>query len=241
MITMYRLLALSGLFFAATLGNQARADDPHYPHPIDLLPEHTFAPPGFDDNDNAQVILEGRYISSCFRNGVPEATVDYAKHQIYVRTRTLYYQSSWCVRVFVPYTVEVNLGVLPAGVYGVNVMDTQGQWHPAARLPIAAARSPSPDDFLYAPVTDASIEDGDVLHLRGRYTNDCMSIDDATLLYRAQNIIEVLPKMKLAQRGCRDVMVPFETTVKLNSPYRGKTLIYIRTMNGQAVNRLADF
>jgi hypothetical protein len=234
----FRAFAFAGFFLA--LSSTSRADD-QLPHPINLLPTNTFAPPGFDDNDNAEVVLQGNYISSCFRTGVPIVKVDQINFQIWIQSQTLYYQSSWCIRVLVPYTQEVDLGVLRQGLYTVNVADTQGRWHATARLPVAHAHTSAPDDFLYASATDARIEDGGLLRLTGTFSNDCMSMGEVTLLYRAQNIIEVLPKVNVAQRACRDVLVPFESAVKLNSPWHGTTLVHIRTMNGHAINRIAEF
>jgi hypothetical protein len=118
-------------------------------------------------------------------------------------------------------------------------MDTQGRLHAMASLPVAVAPTRSQDDFLYAPVTEA-ILDGDVLHLKGVFPDDCMSLADVPVLYRAKNIIEVFPRATVLQRPCTERMVPFETAVVLNNPWHGPTLIHIRSMNGQALNRILE-
>ncbi len=111
-----------------------------------------------------------------------------------------------------------------------------------AKLPVAPALTASPDEFLYASVTDVDLENRDLLRLRGTFTDGCTSVSDVTVLYRSPNIIELLPKVTRAPgRPCPSVMVPFETRVRLESPWRGITLLHVRTMNGQALNRAAEF
>jgi hypothetical protein len=239
MKALFRILATSAFVFSLVSVGQS---NDQLPHPIDVLPGSTFAPPGFDDNDNAQVLLQGNYISSCFRMGNAVAQVDQVNKRIRIRSRTLYYRSSWCLTVLVPYLQPVDLGVLTAGTYDVQVADPRGRWHSMARLPIAVARTASPDEFLYASVTDVELESRDLLRLRGAFPDGCLSMSEVMVLYRSPNIIEVLPKATRAPgRPCTSVMVPFQTRVRLESPWRGMTLIHVRTMNGQALNRAAEF
>ena len=209
------------------------------PQLVPIPSEQVFAPPGFDDNDNVQIVIHGELINTCYKAAHAHVTVDRDKKLITVVPQAYVYDGEWCLSVLVPFTDTVDLGILPAGQYHV-VEYTQGRMVHDVILPIAQAKTASPDDYLYAPVKNAILKtgaSGQELVLSGTFASDCMELQDVKVLYRTPHIIEVLPIASYKTgTTCDQNPRPFETDVKLPAVDPGETLIYVRSLNGQAIN-----
>jgi hypothetical protein len=69
-----------------------------------------------------------------------------------------------------------------------------------------------------------------------------MNLDRVQVLYRVPNVIEVLPYVEYKSgANCIQSSRPFETQVAIQSPWRGKSLIHIRSLNGQSINKVYEF
>lgn len=214
------------------------------PQLVGIQPELTFMPPGFDDNDRSQVVIAGAYRSSCYKTGPSTARVDLESKTITI-THQAYFYRGMCLQMLVPYLETVDVGLLPAGEYQVKTLDAQGQTHSEGTLPVAQSASTTPDDFLYAPIDQTYVTPaagGATLTLSGTYPTDCMSLKETKVFYRSKNIIEVLPIVEATDGpNCHDTNVSFETQVNLMPPWSGKTLIYIRSLNGKSLSSLFEF
>lgn len=212
------------------------------PEVVVLKPDHVFAPPGFDDNDSTQIILAGDLPSTCFKVGNVLKKIDKAKKVITLTSTGLFYDGCWCLQTLVPFLQVVDVGVLKSGQYKVLVESPEGGRFRATALPVAVSKSSQPDDFLYMPVTEASVEmtgSHGSLTLSGELSSDCMWYRETKVLYRSPNLIEVLP-IADSRGECKPKTTPFKVTVELDSPWRGPTLIHIRSLNGHSVNRLVN-
>ena len=118
-------------------------------------------------------------------------------------------------------------------------------------MPVSLSSSRSPDDFLYAPVTDARVESGNgvldnkkknpTLILNGYFTNSCMSFREVKFNVRPNGVIEVLPIIDVQQGvTCAQVATEFNISVSLREVPEGRYLVHIRSLNGQSVNRIVD-
>jgi hypothetical protein len=236
----YQFLVFASLL---SLAAPALADEPGMPRLLDVTPTRVFAPPGFDSNDNAQLVLAGEFPNTCFRMGPAEARVDVERKRIFVRSRAYYYPQGWCLQTLVPFDQTVELGVLPAGEYSVHV---EGERDLRVKMPVALSVSGGPDDFLYALVdegrTEVVSEEGQQeLIVAGKLTSSCMFIKELRTMYRARNVVEVLPIAEVRPNTiCQPVLRPFEARVLLRRPWDGDTLVHIRSLNGKAVNRVVQ-
>jgi hypothetical protein len=211
---------------------------------VDVSPDTVYTPLGFDDNDNVQIVLDGALPNTCYKIGPASARIDVKEHKVYVHQQAFYYPGAWCAEVRVPYVQTLNLGVLKSGAYEVYVESEGAAPRAAAVLPVAVATSNNPDDYLYAPVTDAHIERGDefsTLVLNGVFGNSCMKFLEVKTNVRANGVIEVLPIIQM-QTGvtCAEVTLDFNLNVTLKGVPHGRYLIHIRSLNGQSVNRVAN-
>lgn len=254
-----------GLFFLTVLATSVWGGEKvqsFQPKQEDTLPAHIFIPPGFDDNDNAQIVVDGELENTCYKVGPTTSRVDTEKKTVVVR-QTMYHYTDpgcFCLEVREPYTVTVNLGVLPAGQYKVLV-EKGGEQIAKGHLPVAIAKSPNADDYLYAPVSNVYVDPGNELNpsstsnsetqivLSGIFKNTCMEIQEVRANLRAGNIIEVLPIAQLREdRVCAQTIKRFEHRIAVSkllgsgsSVAHGRYLIHVRSLNGQAVNVVGEF
>lgn len=235
------------LILAFFLGSAVRADSASTGSPVTMTvaPEHTFIPPGFDDNDHAELVIAGTLANECYKVAPPLQQIDRAAKKILITNRIYYYPGVMCLELRSPYSQTIDLGVLPQGDYQVVSLDDQGKEHIEGTLPIAPAKSAAADDYLYALIDQAFVvqsADGTWLRLGGRLQSDCMSLQETRVLYRTPNIIEVLPIAAYnTDVFCTDMPRTLDKRVALESPWKGLTLIHIRSLNGQAVNRVVEF
>jgi hypothetical protein len=231
------LIAVVVFFGLGTVG--AFAGD--LPDLVTVAPQKVFAPPGFDDNDNAQVVLTGEFPSTCFKVAPATYGVSEADHRIVLNNNAYYYSTSWCLFVMVPYMQVVNLGLVPNGIYDVMADDGTGKLRKFTTIPIAKSENPQPDDSLYAVVDDLILSaDKREFILRGKLTAECMLLKDVKVLARTANIVEVLPVTELTPgQDCPSKITPFERRVSMEGVnWKGETLFHVRSMNGQALNKV---
>ncbi len=233
---------LLGMF--ATMGI-ASANDIG-PALITKVTERVFTPHGFDDNDNVQVVLDGELQSTCYRAGPVEASVDKDTKTIRIHDHNYFYEGCWCAEVVTPYVRAVDIGILPHGNYSVVVENDEGRTLRKGAMNITLATTLAPDDFLYAPVSEASVSiptDGSnpKLTLRGNFSNTCMTLKEIRPTYSPGNVIEVLPIADMKSENCAEALVPFTVTVPLTNVPKGRTLVHVRSLNGQALNQVYTF
>ena len=211
---------------------------------VSLHPDHVFTPTGFDSNDNSQVVIEGMFSSTCFKVGPVKWSVDLANHRIAI-SNTAYYYDGPCLRVLVPYQKTIDLGRLLPGQYSLWFEKSGESFTQMGELNIKPNTSASPDEYMYAPVTEAIISLDNktpILVLSGTVTNTCMKLQTVRLLRTKKDVVEVLPITAMtAGKNCKDIRSPFTVTRPLPPGLEGTTLVHIRSLNGKSINLVYDF
>lgn len=196
-----------------------------------------FIPGGFDNNDNIQIVGEGMFRNTCYRPGPTAAKIDQANFTITLNPAAYEY-SGLCLQVILPFQRVIDVGILKDGDYKViqngAVLDT---FH------VAKARSLEPDEYLYAPISQAYFrQEGAVskVLLSGDFPTDCMKLDQV-LTHIEKKVLVIQPIAKLEERGnCQRGKFPFNTVVNIDLVPQGRYLLHVRSMNAQAVNTLVD-
>jgi hypothetical protein len=252
----YLALLLTTLTMTATTGTRAAFGDddppvvgplPTIPVLLPVLPDRVFAPRGFDDNDNSQITVTGNYPSTCFRAALPVVEVDHERRQVHIQNRVFYYSTALCQRMLVPYVQTIDLGILRAVNYRISFQRADGAWVPQSRITVAHSKNAGPDDFLYPLVTDARTEPVEgtsrkTLILDGMLPNGCMAMPEIKLVYRPDDVIEVLPITSMKTVGpCIQMLIPYQVRTELDPTWRGPTLIHVRSLNGQSLNKVVEF
>lgn len=226
---------------AGMLAAPVLADEPHDGQLVEVEAKYVFAPVGFDDNDEAVVVVDGYLPSGCYKLTRPEVVVDRATKSVKIRPMARYFDVP-CIEALVPYHFDVKLGVLPVGNYAVTV--AAGGRTLTESMAVAEATSSGPDDYLYAPIDEVSVAAEPTTGkltatLQGRFTRSCLVWDEVKVIDTGKTI-NVLPIMKLETQGpCDPAEIPFKKTIDLpGTIVPGRHLLHVRSLNGQAVNIL---
>lgn len=219
-------------------GYSRPADAPVNGAVVEMPARYVFAPSGFDDNDEAMVTIDGYLPSGCYRLVRPEVSIDPATNEVTIKPLARFFDVP-CVEALVPYSVEVQLGVLPIGEYTLKA----GVVPVAETMAVTEASSAGPDDFLYAPVDEVVVlrdEATGVLtaELKGRFTNSCMTWDNVVVQNNGKTV-NLLPIIKMAEDNCTPGEAPFRKLIELPSSITGgRHLLHVRSLNGRAINYL---
>ena len=225
------------LFFLWSL--QAQAQELKVPRLLEVGVSDVFIPQGFDDNDNAQVIVEGYFSNTCYKLG--PIKVEYRQDRIKITPQAYFYHGP-CLQVMVHYVQEINLGILKAGNYVLDIPSNGSkEMH---SLSIVPSTNIGPDDYLYAPIESAQVlsKETPTVRLQGVFSNSCMSLDRVIVRPESGHVVALLPIAKYEKDGpCLDALIPFHKDVQIEEPLKGRTLLHIRSLNGHAVNLIEDF
>lgn len=202
--------------------------------------KHAFVPVGFDNDDRVEVMVTGRFPSTCYRLGRFETSVNDEK-QIQISLIAYEFEGN-CEKGTIPFHEVVSLGRLrsPGTYYLVDGVTKD----PLGKLPIVEAPDVGhgTDEALYAPLTDAYVhqENGEsFVRLVGAYPTNCMKMDKVKLDLRGTQLV-VQPEVKVAKRdNCLDGNFPFteDYVIKDELPHEA-FLLHVRSISGASINKL---
>ena len=207
---------------------------------VDFAPDSVFVPTGFDDNDNSQIVLDGEFPSTCFRVMDTKVKVDKTKKVIEVTDKALYYKGQTCMDMQVSYFKSIQLGILASGSYSVKVKEAGGVFKHMAILNVGKAAIASPDNFVYAPVDEAHLDLTGVVPrvvVSGIFRKSCLKFQGIRVKVTGQ-VVEVLPIVEEDGSICGDAIQSFEESKEVPGLPSGRVLLHVRSLNGQAFNRM---
>jgi hypothetical protein len=209
------------------------------PTQVNVLFGKIYVPGGFDSNDNVQLVAEGIFPNSCYKPAATKVSIDKQKKTIHLEPQAYKY-GGMCLQVLLPYSREVDLGILETGTWTI----TQGpnQLH-LGEIRIHAAISKDADDFIYAPISQAffsQVDQTGEVTLMVELPCDCLSVSDIRVKIEP-DVIVVQPILKLeeAPTGATGIL-PVKKTFSIGSVTPGRYLLHVRSMNGNAVNSLVE-
>ncbi len=236
------VLALAASLVTFTLSSGAAHAEPSLvPSPV----EKVFVPQGFDDNDSTEVVLHGHFPNTCYKVGPVKVERGTDGKSITLEALSYYYGGFGCAQVLVPFVQTAQLGVLNEGMFQIKI---KGQPEiPSRGLEIAHAQTQSPDDYLYAPVESASIngEDGEpaTLKIEGNYPYmfiGCMMITELRTSITSDNVVVVQPITQIKDDSECPLSKKYSFEKELGALAKAEYLIHVRTLDGNALNRLVD-
>lgn len=224
--------------FLSSLAMSAMAS---LPEVIPVRIDKSYVPVGFDDNDKVQVTIAGVFPNNCFKVGPYRTHVDAARKRIYVEQSAYRYQGV-CLQVLVPFTQTIELGIVREGTYSVRDALTGKK---LGDLPVNRAKTDSPDDFLYAPISDAYVAldgAGYRMTLKGTFTDRCMRLKEVKVsYYKDVVVVQPIAEMIGTPHNCGHELVRFQHEEILQDGLKGTYLLHVRSMEGQAINKLVEF
>lgn len=236
---MNTLLRTTLVVAALAVGGIAHAGDITAPATVDTNFHTGYIPDGFDTNDNTQLVAEGMFSNTCYRPAAVEASIDDLQKTVTLKP-TAYFYSGMCLQMIVPFNQVVNLGIMKAGDY--KVMQS-GNNNALGNLTVRVATNSTPDDFLYAPISQAYMASRGgktYVTVSGSFTNSCMSLAD--VMVNVQPKVVVVQPISVTKEGvaCTGGEFPFERTVEVKGVTNGRYLLHVRSLNGNSVNTLVD-
>jgi len=233
-ITALVVLVACGLVMAETSSNA--------PKTVQTALTKAYIPMGFDDNDRIQIAVAGTFKNTCYKVGPHALKVDAQNKTITVQQEAYLY-SGVCLQMLVPFSQIIDVGIIPSGDY--RVLDSQSGKE-LAQLNVNQGTNPGPDDYTYAPINDAYIfndaETGKhLLALTGSFGDRCSDFEDIKVSV-SNDVIIVQPVIaRKADISCAPEKVRFLKTVELNEKVaHGMYMLHVRSLNGQAINKLVD-
>ena len=243
--TFFWLTVIVSLLF---FNKNSFADSSQEPTLVSAPVERVFVPLGFDTNDNVEVVVHGHFPSTCYKVGPSTAVVDAEAKTVTIQAQAYEYPGLICAQVRVPFVADISLGLVKEGEYRVQVIGFPNLV--IDPLVIGAATTANPDDFLYAPVEQATLEKStsgnDLLKIQGSYPYmfvGCMNIKEVRVQLTPGQVIVVQPIAEiLDDRFCSPLASKkFSIETALGFPLTfNEYLIHVRTLSGTSVNRFIE-
>jgi hypothetical protein len=201
-----------------------------------------FMPLGFDQNDNAEVVVSGHLPNLCFQNLSSRAKVNTETREITIDVVAEYKVPTHgvCLDINIPFLETVQLGELPAGDYKlVANKGDRGGVEGKNHLSISQSHSTSIDDFLYAKVTNVTPLSLNPfkIKLEGIHYSSCQRLKEVRFFSNHVDTYAVLPIMEKFSDDCRAIHEPFSQEIDVpNELGQEGVLLHVRTLGGKAVN-----
>lgn len=209
------------------------------PKEVKVALDKAYVPIGFDDNDRVQIMVTGSFPNTCYKVDSVRAEVNAETKSIRVWQSALLYSGD-CLPIVVPFSQVVNVGLVKEGDYSL--------WDGASgaalgKLPVLRSAHSGPDDFLYAPIKDAIVMVDEAgaksLKLVGEFSDRCTEIEEIKIHYYPE-VIVVQPTARRTGERCALQKTRFMKVVELEPALKGTFLLHVRSMEGQAINKLVD-
>jgi hypothetical protein len=198
-----------------------------------------YIPEGFDSNDQVQIVGEGMFRNTCYRPAPGAVKVDDITKTILVGP-VAYEYSGFCLQVILPFNRVVDVGMLKPGTWKV-VQRAGATVQPLGEINITTALTNAPDDYIYAPVSQAFFQQDGLMSnvfLTGEFRSSCMTLDTVKISIQ-KDVVVLQPIAKVSgDPGCKDGTFAFSKKVDLGFVPQGRYLLHVRSMNGNAVNTL---
>ncbi len=217
------------------------------PELVSIELKKAWVPVGFDDNDQAQIMVAGIFPNSCYKTG--PYTVKQTERGIEVAQLAYLYKAK-CIQMAVPFSQVIELGLVPAAKH--SLIDAKSGVS-LGEISVVEAKDAAVDDYNYAPVSEAIIlrdltSPDPVLHMTGNLPSKSIRIKEIRVTPYAdvvvvQPITESIPGLQPIWELIAEVAPRprFEVKKALKNLPKGVFLLHIRTMNGKAINQLQNF
>lgn len=230
-----QFLALSALILTIIVAPRVYAD----PLKVPAYFQAMYVPGGYDSNDLIQIVGEGKFANSCYRQAETNVRVDEVKHKIFLGP-VAYFYPGICLMVILPYQKTVDVGILKPGKWEI-VQETDKKT--VGEINVATAKSESADDYLYAPISQAFYYELATLGrvtLTGEFSNSCLRIKEVKVT-QEPDVIVMQPIAVMEQRSnCQDGKFPFTQVTRIDNVTPGRYLLHVRSLNGNSINSLID-
>ncbi len=232
------VLAVLSLFGVTVHAQPANCEV--FPKIVNTKFSQGYIPVGFDTNDNAQIVAEGLFPNTCYKPAGVKVKVNHDKKEIRLYPQAYKYDGM-CLQMIVPFNKEIDLGLLQVGDYKL-INEEKESPKELGTLKVSLATNSAPDDFLYAPVSQAWFDNVDGKHfvaISGEFPQTCFEMKEVIVRVQS-NVIVVQPIAEMTDEQCEQRPLPYNREVEVPQLAKGRYLIHVRSLNGKAFNNLVD-
>ncbi len=233
---------LSAFVLFTTLSVYAQNEPIVISSPVD----HLYVPRGFDNNDNVEVVVTGRFPNPCYiKNSV---YVELRDDVILIEVSALKKDNpntAMCAPMEVPFKESITIGNLQGGQYKILV-NQNTRYEQKANLEVAVSDSQSVDDHLYPIVEYVELGftgglSGDAIII-ARSPSDCVVFDKLKYISNDNDTISILPIMKKISGDCNRRQKRLEIPIKFNpdSFRNSNILLFVRSIEGKSVHSIVQ-
>lgn len=205
-------------------------------HVMQFVPvDNVYAPPGYNSNDNVEVVVSGFLPNLCYRDLEAVPVVEGNKVKIKVQAKDFSGPGIGCADMIVPFVESVKIGLLDQGDYDIVVNNMK-----EAPLYIDEFSDDAIDDEFVANIEsiEKNFENRQIV-MKGHNPSDCYVFDRFEVNDNGRDVYSVKPIMKKVRDFCPMKMVPFELNFDVPQGLMSdRILIHVRSMYGQSVNSL---
>lgn len=231
------LYALASLSFSTFLMAQV-------PQVVTSPVDHLFVPEGFDNNDNVEVIVTGKFPNPCYIKNKVDVEVE--DNKVLINITALKKEGEGlaiCEPLAVPYKEQITVGNLQGGDYEI-IVNEKTEFEKKDTLHVNVSASSSVDEHLY-PIVEY-VELGFTGGLSGeafliaKSPSDCLAFDKVEYQSNKKDTISILPIMKKISSNCNEVKKRLQIPVKFN-PHalnNKEVLLFVRSIEGKSVNTI---
>ncbi len=236
---MRNLLFVSALLASSSLFAQATTV-------VDAPLDHLFIPSGFDNNDNVEVVVTGKFPNPCYTRNDISVDVKNDVIMIDVTARMEEDQENRrCEDLKVPFSETVRVGSLQAGDYKI-IVNKGSEYELRGAVDIAVSTSSSVDEHIYAQVDYIELGftgglSGDAL-LIGSSISPCLALDRVEYLSNKKDTFSVLPIMKKISNNCPEARKRLQIPIKFNPSAlaNNKLMLFVRSVDGKSVHTFVE-
>jgi hypothetical protein len=208
--------------------------------------DHVFVPRGFDNNDNVELVVTGKFPNPCYN--LNRVEVDVVGDLVKLNVTSIKKDSpltSACGPMKVPFTEVVSVGSLQAGDYRI-VVNGGTPYELRNEMQVEIASSNSVDEHLYALVDYVELGftgglSGDAI-LVAHSVSPCLKFDRVEYLSNEKDTISVLPVMKKVSSNCPEKKTRIEIPIKFGPDAlpHDRVLLFVRSIEGKSVHSIIE-
>ncbi len=202
-----------------------------------LVPvEDVFAPIGFSNEQNAEVIVTGYFPDTCYKKLNHELKIENKK--IIITVNAVYDDSSVCSEMITPFTEAIPLGKLEAQNYKVTIISAS-PFNLKTKLIIQeASRDNEELTYPYVTTIRPTVDKRKIL-VEAYTVSSCFELEKIKIRSNWKNAYIVYPIMKQTSEFCPRKMTPITFVVKLPIFHsQNKYFVYVKSMYGSSSNAI---
>ena len=229
---------ISAMILLSTFSAFAQTEPIVIPSPVD----HLFVPKGFDNNDNVEVVVTGKFPNPCYiKNSMFVKVIDSKIHVEVTALKKDNPDVAMCAPMEVPFRETITLGNLQGGEYDI-VINEGTRFELNDKIEVVASESQSVDDHLYPIVEYIELGftgglSGDAV-IMARSPSSCVVFDQVKYISNDKDTLSIMPIMKKVSGECDNRQKRIAIPIKFNpNALRNKeVLLFVRSIEGKSVN-----